>query len=602
MRLAAIDIGTNSVHIVIAEAIGQNRFEVLDREREVVQVGRGSFGRNRLKSDAILRTVDALDRFVMLARGKGVERILCTATAAVREATNGGDFLRAARARTGLTPRVIPAEEEGRLVYLAVKQAQELPLDPSLLVDLGGGSAQFVIGDRKEHQAIVSAPLGALRLFELHPLGDPPRPSRLVKLRRHVEETAAPAFHTLRPWKPSRAFGSSGSIHALAHVTEHLESRPPLAQLNGYRLSRDDLERTAERLSRMTLGERVKLPGIDPWRAEVLVPGAVVLLVILDEMGLDAITMSDFGVREGLLADYIATHAREITAVDAVTDLRLRSVLGLLDRFGGDVVHARHVARLALTLYDDLITAHRLEEDARRLLHYAALVHDVGSSLGHEKHAQHSYYIIKNGNLRGLSGEEVEILALVARYHGKTRPRKKDPAYAELGKRPRRIVRWLAAILRIAEALDRSQYQLVQDVKAVRSEDGRVTIRAVARGDARLEVWAARQRTRLLSRLLKARVQIVLKTGDRKRRGAGKRPAALPVPAERSPESAPALALGTNGRGPRVPAPVFRERPRAHRDPEATPGLAGGPAGEPRARRPEPPPPRPRILPRSEPS
>src|SRR5262245_23593148 len=165
MRLAAIDIGTNSVHIVIAEAVGQNRFEVLDREREVVQVGRGSFSRNHLQREAVKRTVEALDRFVMLARGKGVERILCTATAAVREATNGGQFLRLARARTGVLPRVIPAEEEGRLVYLAVKQALELPVDPSLIIDIGGGSAEMIVGDRKDCHKIVSAPLGALRLL-----------------------------------------------------------------------------------------------------------------------------------------------------------------------------------------------------------------------------------------------------------------------------------------------------------------------------------------------------------------------------------------------------------------------------------------------------
>ena len=590
MRLAAIDIGTNSVHIVIAEAVGQNRFEVLDREREVVQVGRGSFSHNRLQRDAVKRTIDALDRFVMLARGKGVERILCTATAAVREATNGGEFLRLAKDRTGVHPRIIPAEEEGRLIYLAVKQALELPPDPSLIVDIGGGSAQLVVGDRKEHQKIVSGPLGALRLSELIALGDPPRAPKLAKLRRHVKKTAAGPLAELKPLKPGHAYGSSGSIHALAHVTEHLEGRPPLAQMNGHVLTRPDLERTVERLAKMTLEERVKLPGIDPSRAEVLVQGGVVLLVILEEMGLDAITMSDFGVREGLLADYIATHAREITAVDAVTDLRLRSVLALLDRFGGDAVHARHVSDLALTLYDDLIREHCLGEDARRLLHYAALVHDVGSSIGHEKHAQHSYYIIKNGNLRGLSAEEVEVVALVARYHGKKRPKKKDDGYGNLRKRRRRTVLWLAGLLRVAEALDRSQYQLVKEVRAVRT-DGRVTIQVAARGDARLEVWAARQRIRLLSRLLKSRVQVELLTADQKRRAAETRPAPRRVRAARLPKVVEANGRGTNGHGRRDPARATREPSPGPRGPAASPGSVAALASGPRARDPEKAPP-----------
>ena len=598
MRLAAIDIGTNSVHIVIAEAVGQNRFEVLDREREVVQVGRGSFSTSRLQRDAVKRTVDALDRFVMLARGKGVEHILCTATAAVREATNGGEFLRLARDRTGVHPRIIPAEEEGRLIYLAVKQALELPPGPSLIVDIGGGSAQLVVGDRKEHQKIVSGPLGALRLSELIALGDPPRASKLAKLRRHVKKTAAKPLAELKPLKPAHAYGSSGSIHALAHVAEHLEGRPPLAQMNGHVLPRADLERTVERLSKMTLDERKRLPGIDPFRAEVLVAGGVVLLVILQEMGLDAITMSDFGVREGLLADYIATHAREITTVDAVTDLRLRSVLGLLDRFGGDAVHARHVSDLALTLYDDLIRDHCLDEDARRLLNYAALVHDIGSSIGHEKHAQHSYYIIKNGNLRGLSAEEVEVVALVARYHGKKRPRKSDGEYAELRKRRRRTVLWLASLLRIAEALDRSQYQLVKDVRAVRS-DGRLTIQVSARGDARLEVWAARQRTRLLSRLLKARVQVELVTAARRRADDTKRGTAR-VRDGRPHAGGPLPGPGTNGHGRRAPARTSRERSPEPHGPEASPARVATLASEPRARSLEKPPPGSRTLRRSD--
>jgi exopolyphosphatase / guanosine-5'-triphosphate,3'-diphosphate pyrophosphatase len=406
-----------------------------------------------------------------------------------------------------------------------------------------------------------------------------------------VKKTAAAPLAELKPMKPGRAYGSSGSIHALAHVTEHLEGRSPLAQMNGHVLTRPDLERTVERLAKMTLGERVKLPGIDPFRAEMVVQGGVVLLVILEEMGLDAITMSDFGVREGLLADYIATHGREITTVDAVTDLRLRSVLGLVDRFGGDAVHARHVSDLALTLYDDLIREHCLDEDARRLLHYAALVHDVGSSIGHEKHAQHSYYIVKNGNLRGLSAEEVEVVALVARYHGRRRPKKKDDGYGSLRKRRRRTVLWLAALLRIAEALDRSQYQLVKEVRALPAK-GRLRIQVSARGDARLEVWAARQRTRLLSRLLKSRVQVDLLTAAQKRRADGTRPAPRRVPAAPLPKAVVAIGPGTNGHGRRAQARTTREPSPEPHGPAAPPGPVAGLASASRGRDLEKAPPR----------
>src|SRR5262245_25718739 len=183
MRIAAIDIGTNSIHVVIAQAHGQKGFEVLDREREVVQIGRGSFLGNRLRAEAINRTVDSLARFVDLARRQGAERILCTATAAVRESKNGGEFVRAAQAVAGITAR-----KEGRLTWLAVPNALELaPDEPSLMLDIGGGSLQMVVGTADKLLKVVSVPLGALRLSEILPLGDPPDPSALDRLRRTVK-------------------------------------------------------------------------------------------------------------------------------------------------------------------------------------------------------------------------------------------------------------------------------------------------------------------------------------------------------------------------------------------------------------------------------
>jgi exopolyphosphatase/guanosine-5'-triphosphate,3'-diphosphate pyrophosphatase len=510
MRIAAIDIGTNSIHVVIAQALPEGGFEVLDREREVVQVGRGSFATGRLRADAIARTVESLARFVALARGKGAERIVCTATAAVREAANGGDFVRAARAASGITPKVIPAREEGRLIYLAVRSALELGERPSLILDIGGGSLQIVVGDRERIHRVVTAPLGALRLSEVFPLGDPPDLREVGKLIRYIKKTARPVLDDVEAYKPKRAFGSSGSIHALAHVANAFDGNEPIRQINGHVLTRRSLEKATRRLVRTTVEERMRLPaGLDLPRAEILLHGALVLTHLLAQAGVDAITMSDFGVREGLLVDYIGRHAREISRLERVEDLRLRSVLQLLARFRGDEIHARHVAALSLAMFDDLKEEHGLDGSMRRILQYAGLLHDIGSVIGHDRHSAHSHYIITNGSLRGLTAEEVELVAAVARYHGKARPRKSEPEFGALSRASRRAVEWMAALLRIAEALDRSQYQLVRGVRVTRSK-GMLTIRALAREDARLEVWAARQRTRLLSRLVDRKVRVVL--------------------------------------------------------------------------------------------
>ena len=509
MRIAAIDIGTNSIHMVIAQSTSQSGFEVVDREREVVQVGRGSFGAGRLRADAVRRTVDSLARFVQLARRHQVDRILCTATAAVREAKNGGEFLTLAREVAGLAPRVIPAEEEARLIYLAVKAALGLDERPALIVDIGGGSMQLVVGNRDKQMLTLSAPLGALRLTEELLESDPPTRGELGRLRRQMRKQAREALERVVELRPRRVYGSSGSIHALAQMAHWEEHGQPIPQINGHVLSLESLQRLTRRLGRMTVAERERLPGIDAKRAEIIVPGALVLEHVLETVGAEAVTISDFGVREGLVIDYIASHAEEIGALDQVTDLRLRSVLALLQKFKADGNHARHVTRLTLALFDQLKSVHGLGPHPRELLQFAALLHDIGAVIGYDGHAEHSYYIIKHGNLRGLSAHEIELVANAARYHSKARPRKRDKEYRGLDRISRRTVRWLAALLRVAEGLDRSHYQLIKAVRVLR-RGSRISILVTARREARLEIWAARRRMDLLSRLSECTVRVAL--------------------------------------------------------------------------------------------
>ena len=520
MRIAAIDIGTNSIHMVIADAVGVGAFEVVDRERDVVQIGRGSFAAGRLRRAAIERSVDALTRFAQLARRQQCDRILCTATAAVREAQNGGEFLQLARTLAGVTPRVIPAEEEGRLIYLAIKGALQIGPKASLIVDIGGGSLQLVVGDEERLRLATSAPVGALRLTELFLESDPPSRGQVQKLRREIRRQTRGVLERVAEFGPRVAYGSSGSIHALAQLAHQLEHGEAIAQINGHFLKTEAVGGIVRRLSRMTIAQREKLPGIDARRAEIILPGAMVLEHVLSEAGLDGITISDFGVREGLVTDYIANHAAEVKELGPIEDLRLRSVVQLLRKFGPSGPHPEHVAKLALALYDGLAEAHRLPPAMRELLHYAALLHDVGSVIGYDLHAEHAGYIIRHGHLRGFTAEEVAIVAVVARYHGKGRPRKRDAAIAAMAKPTRRAVRWLAAILRIAEGLDRSHYQLIRQMRIARRGE-RWAILLTARRDAKLELWAARRRLDLLAELL----------------GSRRRPAAVALRLDRASES-----------------------------------------------------------------
>jgi exopolyphosphatase/guanosine-5'-triphosphate,3'-diphosphate pyrophosphatase len=596
MRLAAIDIGTNSIHMVIAEATHADTFTVLDREREVVQVGRGSFDAGRLHADAMQRTADALARFAQLARRHSVDRILCTATAAVREAKNGGDFLKLARRASGVAPRVIPSEEEGRLIHLAVQAALKLPEQPALIVDIGGGSVQLVHVIGAQLLKVVAVPLGALRLTETQVDHDPPTDDELEQLRRTVRKQLRRALDELGGPAPVTVYGSSGSIHALAELAHIGLYDRELTQLNGHVLELDVLADLTRTLERMSQEERAALPGIDEMRAEILVPGAIVLEQVLRLADAKAITLSDYGVREGLVMDWLGRHARELSSMEAESDVRMRSVLGLLGRFDASGKHARHVASLSLQLFDELAQWHGCAAQEREWLHFAALLHDLGSTIAYDGHAQHSAYIIRNGGLRGLTADEIEIVSLVARYHGGARPRKRrDETFAALRKRTRRTVRWLSAILRVAEGFDRSHYQLVRGL-SVRRRGERLEIVADVRRHAQLEIWAGRRRAAGLERLLGQTVRVVPVGAEvanpRTRRASAATP---PAPKDAAPRDAGRAAASA----PPPPAASATPRTRATvRGRSGVPGASANPAGFERATRNGHSHPKPRLLPK----
>jgi exopolyphosphatase/guanosine-5'-triphosphate,3'-diphosphate pyrophosphatase len=567
MRIAAIDIGSNSIHMVIASAHRPPAFEVVDREREVVQIGRGSFADRRLRHEPMQRTAAALRRFVQLARRMQVDRIVCTATAAVREASNGGEFLQLCREWSGITPRVIPAAEEGRIIHLAVRSALRVPPERSLVVDIGGGSTQLVASRASGGPRVVSVPLGALRLTERFITDDPPGAREVARLQREIRRVLREAFARLGELDEVAVYGSSGAVHALAHAAHGLEHGERLRQLNGHVLDREALRRLARRLLRMPRAQRERLPEVDAPRAEIIVPGALVLLEVLDRAGADGITLSDFGLREGLVLDWMQHHTREVSVLEEVGDVRLRSVLALVGKFGPDGPHPAHVADLSLVLFDALAPEHGIGPEGRELLRFAALLHDVGSAIGYDGHAQHSAYVIRQGNLRGLSEDEIEIIAQVARFHGKARPRRRDEAFRALPRRTRRTVRWLAAILRVAEGLDRSHYQLVRGVRIVR-RSGTLSLVVRAQRDAQLELWGARRRTRELERLTGATVRIVAEA--RRARGRTRRTEVSAAP-RRALQVVNGTAATPRAAAARTPTPRRSAAPPDQAGPARTP-------------------------------
>jgi exopolyphosphatase/guanosine-5'-triphosphate,3'-diphosphate pyrophosphatase len=303
-----------------------------------------------------------------------------------------------------------------------------------------------------------------------------------------------------------RAIGTSGTILALGGLAHEMEAGRRAESLHHVTVQASTLHALRKRLVASDWKARMRTAGLDEERADIIVPGAVLLDTVLGELGARELTLCEWSLREGILLDYIHNHPRTLARAEAYPDVRRRSVASLAERCASNEAHGRHVARLALALFDGTRRRHRLGPRERALLEYAALLHDVGHHISYPGHHKHTYYLIKNGDLRGFTPEEVEIVANVARYHRRGHPRKAHAGFASLGKPARATVRVLAGVLRIADALDRGHRQVVTSVR-VRERKGTLRLLCDAAGDCELELWGVPRRAELLQEALGVKVR-----------------------------------------------------------------------------------------------
>lgn len=511
MKIAAIDIGSNSIHMIIASvtAGADHEFTVIDREKDMVKLGAGCFAGGRLTAEAVATGLRSLRNFAKLCERHGVEEVLATATSAVREARNGGAFLDEVERQTGIEVRVISGEEEARLIYLAVRSAIDLRGRRALAIDIGGGSVELVVGDANRLIAAESAKLGVLRLRDLFVKEDPIPKKERRRLVEHVRKVAAAPIERVRKAGFDVVVGASGTILALGALARARAGKPLPDQVSNETVSAADLARTVDWLAELPLAEREKVPGLDPHRADTIVAGGILLGELLAMAGAKEIVLCGRALREGLILDYLDRNVAHIRDSEQVPDLRRRSVLDLARRSetsGRLLPHGRHVARLALSLFDQLAPLHGMGPVERQILEFAALVHDVGERISFERHERHTHYLVRNADLRGFTREEVELIALVARYHRGGTPKRRHPDFGALGKRARRTVRRLAAILRVADGLDRSHFQVVRGVRVTPGKK-KIVIGVETADDAELEVFTARRKARLFERTFKVALE-----------------------------------------------------------------------------------------------
>lgn len=503
-KLAVIDIGTNSIHMVLAEVQSDSSFKILDRYKDMTRLGNGAFAGRRLTDEAMGRGLEVIRTLVTLARNKGFERIDAVATSAVREAANGGDFIDVVTEQTGLMVRVISGTEEARLIFLGVKNGIALGDQPALVVDVGGGSVELIVGNRTGLLDAKSLKLGAIRLVDRFLTRTPPSDVMLKALEEAVTVQLSSALHRFDANAFAALIATSGMAANLAEVVALRRTGRPLPQLNLASVSLKEARETEALLARSSLKARLGIPGLDAKRVDTLLPATIVLRRLMELTGLGAFTVCDKAIREGLIHDFIERHREGIRAETEIPDVRRRSVVALARRCRAPETHSLHVAALALRLFDQTTSLHRLGDRERTWLEYAAMLHDVGYLINGRQHHKHAYYLIKHGDLAGLAADEIEVIAQVARYHRRALPGPKHGPFDALTPQLKRTVRLLAALLRIADALDRTHFSVVRslDVKPGRT----VSIVARVSGDAELELWAARNRADLFERVFRRQV------------------------------------------------------------------------------------------------
>ena len=515
MRIAAIDLGSNSIRQIVADVAPDGKIHVVDEMKAMPRLGRGVDATGALAEESMHAALAALSRMATLARQMGAERIEAVATSAVRDAANGGAFLDRVREEAGLRVRLLTGEEEARLSFRSALAHFELGVGRTVVMDIGGGSLELALAAEGLLDRLESLPFGAIRATEqfLAVAGRGARTEEALRQLRRAVRWAVRDSLPVKEWRGARVIGSGGTFTNLAGIVNARAGLAGARSRHGSVVSRTDLVRVLDALATLTPEERAAVPGLNPARADIIVAGLAVAAEVLSVFEARELVVSGYGIREGLLLE---TASIAPVAADP-GESRERSVREFAERCHFEEPHGVQVRRMALQLYDQLGPRLGCRPGDRETLADAALLHDVGYHISHEKHHKHSYHLILHADLLGMTPAEQVAIAHVARYHRGAEPNKrKHDAFARLDRDLRaRIVR-LSAVLRVADGLDRGHISAIDRVD-VRWERGRCLIAPTpvpGAGSLRLELWGASRKARLLERVLDSPIEFIAPDGS----------------------------------------------------------------------------------------
>ena len=486
---AAVDIGSNSVRLAVADVVPGRFYRLLAADREVTRIGESVFATGRVSEEAIEETCEVLARFAAAYRHWQPVAVRAVATSAMRDARNQGAFLARASEAVGAPIQIISGREEARLIHLGVLTRWPQPEKSMLLLDVGGGSAEVTWSQKGVIRFSASIPLGAVRLTQNFLRHDPPKRHELAELEAYIEQKLAAPLRRLGRLKQARAIGTSATAAAVVCAVNRIQ-RSDREDADGRRARLSQLRGLYRRLVALDCRGRQRLPGIGPRRTEIIIAGAAVVRYFVEHFTGGDLYYSQAGLRDGVIAD-VAARGVDPQAVSLDKEQR-RVVMEMAQRCGVSLPHARQVAGLARSLFLGLASLHRLPISFARWLEAAAYLHDIGHFVSSTRHHRHSYYLVANSDMPGFTDREQLLVANLCRYHRRGLPADGHESFRLLKPEDRRAVLLLIPLLRIADGLDRGHRQLVTSIDC-HVKDGETRLAVAGRRGIELDLWAARQ-------------------------------------------------------------------------------------------------------------
>jgi len=472
-----------------AEVTAAGTLKVLISDRQVTRLGESVFRTGRISPAAMEFACDVLTSMAQKYKAVNVAAVRAVGTSALRDAGNKEEFLRRSSEVLGTHVEVISGLEEARLIFMGVQARWPFPKGRLLVIDVGGGSAEVIVGENGHLAEAYSKKIGAVRMREVFLKSEPPSKLELAQLQEYIEQRLESVIQRLQPKPFNRAVTTSGTAAAMMCAV-HRISRSRRDKVDQLRASKAQVRSFYQKISSRDLEGRRRITGIGPRRAEIIIPGTAVLLHIMQELQLPALYYSAAGLRDGIIADL---SRRGVGKKPARLDADRREVVvGMARRYAVELKHVRKVAQVATQLFDSTEPLHQLSPQYGGLLEAAAYLYDIGHFVSDTRHHRHSAYLVANSDLPGFTERERIILASLCRHHRKAMPGPSSSDFQALDPEARHAVLLLTPLLRLSAAIDQTHEQRVRAIDCS-VQNGAVSLVLRSNSDVKLEKWAAEQ-------------------------------------------------------------------------------------------------------------